>query len=246
MTQQIVKSKKKNVETKDFSASSFKLQASRNSGFTFVELIIVISIFAVLSSVVMFNFTDFSSNVKLQNLVQDVALQIRQAQLSGSSGRTPPQVNSIIPGGYATGLKPSFGVHFNTAAPDGFVYFTDFLIDDQGIFGTFNSADTFDDPIDQFLCDPVSQFDDECIDVLIFPPEFTISKIEVFEGGNTFSTPDDFNTLDITFTRPKLEASFIVDNGSIGTIISAKITLRSSRGQERVVSVSRIGQISAQ
>ncbi len=240
MTQQKEKSKKKNVGTKDFSASSFKLQASRTSGFTFVELIIVISIFAALSSVVMFNFTDFSSNVKLQNLVQDVALQIRQAQLSGSSGRMPPQVtqgsNTFTPTDFANGLKPAYGVHFDITENTQFVYFADF---DMATIGEYDNSTSY--------CDVVHYSDNECIDVLSLPDEFIISGIEVIDAnGPHLASISTFQSLDIIFTRPKLEASFAVNDPNIGTLISAKITLRSSRGQERTVSVSRIGQISAQ
>jgi hypothetical protein len=178
--------------------------------------------------------------VKLQNLVQDVALQIRQAQLSGSSGRMPPQVtqgnNSFTLLDFANGLKPAYGVHFDITENTQFVYFADF---DMATIGEYDNSTLY--------CDVLHYSGNECIDVLLLPNEFTISQIEVIDAnGPHLASVPSFQSLDIIFTRPKLEASFTVNDPNIGTIISAKITLRSSQGKERTVSVSRLGQISAQ
>jgi prepilin-type N-terminal cleavage/methylation domain-containing protein len=219
---------------------------SKNLGFTFVELIIVLSIFAVLSGVVLFNFTDFSSNVKLQNLVQDVALQIRQAQLSGSSGRMFPQVtignSTFIPPGLADGtIKYAYGVHFDfdtdITQNTQFIYFADFDPLDPGVFDGSSH------------CEVISYPNEECIDILSLPPEFVISEIEITDigGASRSAIAGDFSSLDITFTRPKLEASIIADGDTNALLITdVKITLKSSREQERTVLVSHIGQISAE
>ncbi len=78
---------------------------SNMGGFTIVELLVVISIFLIISGVVLFNFNNFKNNASLQNVVQDVAINIRKAQ------------------GYALGFKSSnnissantngFGIYIN-------------------------------------------------------------------------------------------------------------------------------------
>ena len=238
-----IKDQKLKSNTGNFSPVSYKLQTTSCFGFTFIELIIVISIFAVLSSVVMFNFTDFSSNVKLQNLVQDVALQVRQAQLSGSSGRIPPQSenNPGILLNFTNGTKPAYGVHFNFNRNDEFIYFADF----DFLSGIYS--------VSTLSCSPIDFPQNECIDVLELPDEFIISELEVVDtNGPHLASNNDFDAIDIVFTRPQLEAQITAhaDNtnviSGIGAIIEAKITLKSSRGQKRTVTVSRIGQISAQ
>ena len=54
-------------------------------GFTVVEFIVILSIFAVMASVTLFNFRDFSDTTSLTNLAFDIALEVKRAQTIGSS-----------------------------------------------------------------------------------------------------------------------------------------------------------------
>jgi Tfp pilus assembly protein FimT len=77
-----------------FKASFFHDIHLQQSGFTLVEFIVIMSIFAIMVGVVLFNFTSFRSRVTLDNLAHDIALSIRQVQTSaGASGTigTPEQ-----------------------------------------------------------------------------------------------------------------------------------------------------------
>lgn len=49
-------------------------------GFTLVEMMVVLGIMGVISSVLLFNYSDFSSLVKTRNLAQEIALAIRKTQ----------------------------------------------------------------------------------------------------------------------------------------------------------------------
>ncbi len=74
---------------------------------TLIELVIVLSIFSILTGVVLFNYGDFSSSLTIQNLADDIALTIRRAQsyaigVRGSSGR----------------FTMGFGVNFSIRNPD--------------------------------------------------------------------------------------------------------------------------------
>lgn len=75
-------------------------------GFTLIEFVVIISIFAIMASVALFNFTGFRSNVGINNVTQDIALTIRQAQVFGWSTQT----FSIDPAGDI--LRYPHGVHF--------------------------------------------------------------------------------------------------------------------------------------
>src|SRR3989339_1856034 len=77
-----------------------------NKGMTYVELIVVLSIFSVLSSVAIYNYGDFQSSVDIKNLASDIALQIVKAQKDSLSGLLPLQV-------VKTDWKPSYGVQFD-------------------------------------------------------------------------------------------------------------------------------------
>jgi prepilin-type N-terminal cleavage/methylation domain-containing protein len=79
-----------------------------NKGMTLVELLVVLSIFAIISMTVAFNYGNYKSTTSTNVLAQNVALSIREAQ------------------GYAMGVKsasvggsnifPGYGVHFTPSA----------------------------------------------------------------------------------------------------------------------------------
>lgn len=55
----------------------------KHKGFTLIEFIVIISIFAIMSAVALFNYQGFRSSVSLGNLSRDIALTVRQAQVFG-------------------------------------------------------------------------------------------------------------------------------------------------------------------
>jgi type II secretory pathway pseudopilin PulG len=88
-------------------------------GFTFVEFIVIISIFAIMASIALFNFRGFRTSVRTNNLVYDVALQIKSAQTLGVSA--PGELDASVGGGFeqvvttmfdytggTTGFSPTF------------------------------------------------------------------------------------------------------------------------------------------
>lgn len=85
-------------------------------GMTYVEFIVVLSIFAVMTSVVLFDYGAFQSKVDMKNLASDVALKIVEAQKASVSGKLSTQ---------AFLSKPSYGIHFNSSPSTSFIYFAD-------------------------------------------------------------------------------------------------------------------------
>ena len=59
-----------------------------NRGVTFIELVVVISIFSIIAGTLLVNFSRFGRSITLQNLAQDIALQINSVQKEAISGRT--------------------------------------------------------------------------------------------------------------------------------------------------------------
>ena len=72
-----------------------------NKGFSLVELLVVLSIFLIITSVVLFNQNKFSSDISITNVAYSIALEIRQAQVSG-----------ILVGQGRDDFNKAFGVHF--------------------------------------------------------------------------------------------------------------------------------------
>ena len=73
-------------------------------GFTLIELLVTVSMFIIITSVVLVNFPSFSSKISLDNLAHEVALAVRQAQVFGVSSREF---------GVGSGIFPTHGVHFD-------------------------------------------------------------------------------------------------------------------------------------
>ena len=166
-------------------------KAKRNRGMTYVELIVVLSIFAVMSTVMFFNYGDFQEKVDIRNLANDVALQIVQAQNSSLSGLLPPIV-------YITteSWKPSYGVYFDNTKPTQFIYFAD--LDAVGIpqNGIFNGS--------------TSGCTGECLNNITITKGNKISKLEVVGAGCPVASPND--NLTILFKRPDSGASIKYNN----------------------------------
>ncbi len=60
----------------------------KEAGFTIIELVVIITIFAIMSSILLFNFKGFNKNIERNNLAQDIALLIRKTQSYGVSSST--------------------------------------------------------------------------------------------------------------------------------------------------------------
>jgi len=158
-----------------------------NRGMTYVELIVVLSIFSVMSSIILFNYSKFQAKVDIKNLANDIALKIVQAQKDAMSGILPSQTPSV------NLWKPSYGVYFNLNDDKSFIYFTDL---DQNQDYNISS-----------LC-PSNI--DECIDKINITKGNKISKIESYLSSTPLQT---ISPLAITFTRPNSGAFFTDSSG---------------------------------
>ena len=105
---------KKVVSSKTFERN---LINNHSAGMSLVELIVVLGIFAVLSTVVIFNYKDFQDRVDIKNLGSDIALKIVEAQKLSVNG-----MRHTLAG---LNWQPSYGVYFDIAMPKQFIYFAD-------------------------------------------------------------------------------------------------------------------------
>lgn len=187
-----------------------------NRGMSYVELIVVLSIFSVLSSVAIYNYGDFQAKVDIKNLASDVALKIVEAQKSSLSGLLPPKV-------FPDGWDPSYGVYFDLATDNkGFIYFTDL---NNSIF--FNGTNCTG----------------ECLSKIALTKGNYISGISVFYRGNP--TPTNPNNLTVTFSRPN-SGALIRFSGAIvnpALIDYARITVSLAKGTTSAIKIFPSGRI---
>lgn len=187
-----------------------------NRGMSYVELIVVLSIFSVLSSVAIYNYGDFQAKVDIKNLASDVALKIVEAQKSSLSGLLPVQ-------GSPVGWKPSYGVYFDLATDNkGFIYFTD-----------LNNSIFFDD----------TNCTGECLSEIALTKGNYISGLSVFYRGNP--TPVNLNNLTVAFSRPD-SGALIRDNGGVinqALLDYARITVSLAKGTTSAIKIFPSGRI---
>jgi prepilin-type N-terminal cleavage/methylation domain-containing protein len=105
-----------------FFSQKQKIKNSKK-GFTLLELMIVSSIFAVITSVILIRFSLFNSRILITNLAYDIALSVRQAQTYGINVRGFGSGESII-------FNTGYGIHFDAATPTSYILFAD-LNDDK-------------------------------------------------------------------------------------------------------------------
>lgn len=109
-------------------------------GFSLIELVIVVGVIVVVSSVILIRFPALGAQVRFTNSVQTILDAIRDARARSAA------ITEFAPG---SGIFPSYGVFFELANPGQIRFYADCKIDDNGDgilddkdFFSFNSAST--------------------------------------------------------------------------------------------------------
>lgn len=190
-----------------------------NRGMTYVELIVVLSIFATLSSVSLFNYSKFQGKVNIKNLANDIAIRIVQAQRESLTGKFSASA--------ALNWKPSYGLYFNVSTASNskkFVYFTD--------ANNSNSCDTSG-------CISPYSVTGEVNEIVSITKNNSISSIQLVGSG----CPANVTNISIIFKRPNT-APQISSSPAVGCTISQVIlNITSPQGATAKVKVYASGLI---
>jgi prepilin-type N-terminal cleavage/methylation domain-containing protein len=208
-----------------------------SQGFSLIELLVVITIFAIITSVVLFRQSKFSSDIVVSNLAYEVALEIRQAQSYGIAvkGVTDP----TDPSG-ALLFKYAYGIHLGQGQPSdlanlkgynpktAFVLFADIggsgSLANNGVYNDGENVSTFRLPGNNTIAD--------------FCYGGATSGSQCYKGGLT--------SLDITFIRPDPSARLHINgDASVEVVGPVTITVQSALGDKcEEITVESTGQIS--
>ncbi len=219
------------------------LRSKSRKGFTLIELLVTITIFVILTGIVLFSSNGFNNTILLKDLAYDVALTVQQAQSYGVNvNESQTTLNPFAP----------FGVYFNLnlngADPPGsnknFVFFTDTISKNSSNYYVSNG---------KYDADEVSQScttnDHECIS------RYTVGNGNYIKGicvssNSTCSVSAQTGTqvtsgFTILFTRPNPNAVITID-GDNTHYNYADIQVASLNGATKDVIVNSIGLVYVQ
>lgn len=207
------------------------LALSLKKGFTLIELMVVLAIVAVVSSIVLNNQSSFNKTLVLANTAYDIALTLRSAQTYGLGSR-----------GVGAAANVGYGVHFVRGNPDSFTFFADTA-------GGESCAGATPD------CKPgdrVYTEGDTVIQAYKLGNGMTVSDICAYALGSwscAYAQGGGLSSLDIVFSRPNPDP-FMSKDGSYPPdpafrVTAACLVISSPQGSAQFLSVGSSGQINA-
>lgn len=204
------------------------------AGMTLIELIVVIAIVSIVSGVLMFNYSGFSTTASIRNLAQEIALAIRKSQIYATSVIRSPDESQTIYGSYGISFSKAT-VSANTEPnTKQFVLFADIPASKNGFYDSPGAT-----------CGGSS----ECLEVLSINSSDKIVKAEACDSSNLCTEALSGDSIDVLFQRPSPDAYICLKRGTsciAGPFASAKITVESAKGLSKIISVWNTGQIRIQ
>ncbi len=196
-------------------------------GFTIIELIVTVSIFAFMTAFLVAKYGAFNQSVLLSNMAYDTALTLRNAQTYGVSVKSDPTTSSFYSGNY-TG---AFGVHFDTNSSND-INKSFYLFVDTNKNGAYDPGQTGDTIVSKYT----------------LKRGFYISQICTDNGlGADGNLQCNSNSIDILFKRPDPAAIINAKCNGLpceSATVYAEINISASDGGVEGVTINKIGQIS--
>ncbi len=93
----------------------FKKNKISNGGFSLVEMVVVVAIFLIITGIIVANYPQFKDQSALELMAQEIAVNIRTAQVLGTGAR--------VQGGSGQVENKSYGVHFDGSKPNTLISF---------------------------------------------------------------------------------------------------------------------------
>ena len=192
-----------------------KRRGHQQGGMTYIEIIVVLGIFSILSGVAMFNYKGFQDQVDIRNLGSDIALKVIKAQNDSRAGAW----TLLAP----LGWKPSYGLFFiaNADLDNNFIYFADY--NNNGIFN--NTGEPMD-------CNG------ECLEKVTMTKGNRISDLLITSPGLNGSTSDTT----LVFSRINAEP-VISSDWEIFPNAEVQITVESPKGLKALITISPSGKM---
>jgi len=195
-----------------------------NRGFTLVELVVSIAIFAAMTALVVVKYGNFNQSTLFTDTAYDIALVIHTAQTYGLSVKNT-----------SSSFSAAYGVDFYDVAT-GSVF--------CGSASTNNAsivlfADTAPQPTPNQYCDG----NDSNVTTYAISRGATVTGLCV---GTALNSCNSVSRLDVTYLRPNPEATICGYNGSTWTCTYTygKVTLTATDSSTRSIEMRQNGEVS--
>lgn len=197
---------------------SVKNTVLNNRGFTLIELVVSIGIFALMTGVLLSKYGNFNNSVILTNLAYDVAITIRTAQSYGIDVKGISNPNN----GGQIEYNNAYGVYFDRSSTDKskqMIFFVDFNDNGKYTSGIGEEINTY-----------------------VLKRGMYISSL--CAGGSSVDCSTNRTKLNILFKRPDPKAIINNDENCPIDCSYGRIELTSADGSKKYVEVRSTGQIS--
>lgn len=199
-------------------------------GFTLVELLISVSIIAIITTVIVYNQKGYSDVLSLSNATSDLEILVREAQSYSIAVREFAATTDEF--------NVAYGVSFNLAnqgsSNSSYLSFVD-----RGVLNNY-----YDTPL---VCTPGST--SECLQRINLTGRNIISDICVIRANNTQGCNPTVARLDVSFKRPSPNAIITFFNSGGNQVpypgyLGARVEIQSPNGTKQSVYIYTNGQIS--
>jgi len=196
------------------------------AGFTLFEFLVSISIFIIMTSIMVFNHTRFNSDILVTDLAYQIALSVREAQVYGTS-------RQAIGSGADSDI--GYGIYIERGSDSPYsAYSYIFFVDDNGNL-TYDSGETI---LNRYNLTRGNKIYNVCI----FPtPTSQKCFISNVTGGIS-----SLKSASIVFLRPDPDARISGVSSMVNTgMVKAIITVASSDNSiKKYIKIESTGQIS--
>lgn len=121
------------TETASSVLRRLRYSALRRNGFSLIELVVVIGIVSLISTIILIRFPALRLQTRVNVTAQKIVNSVREARRRSTS------IVEFSPG---TGLYPSYGIFFDTSSPTQIILYADCIFDDSGD-GIIDNNDNF-------------------------------------------------------------------------------------------------------
>lgn len=209
-------------------------------GFTLVEMMVVLAIISIVTTIALVGQGDFNRSILITDTAYTIALSLREMQSLGLSSRT-----------FSTVQNAGYGIHMASANPSAYTLFADTVDADPGNRNDYSTYCLFG------IAGTPEAKPGDCVytagsDGLVrsyaFTRGFTVSQFCGMSGVSRRCSTDTspaLTELSVSFVRSTSEPAILARrNGTWIPLTSAEIYLRSADGLgTRGICVSRVGQI---